>query len=181
MTLDGSAYHHGDLRSALLAEAAVMISEGGTSSVTMRATGRRLGVSRFAPYRHFADKSALLVAVAAAGFDRTRPPPTRSSPRRAIPARPAGEDGPRPVARRPAPRDAREKRPTGHRPEQARSGRRGQGLRPHGRQPHGRRGRRATRHVPVRRPCPLPCGPDSTLPVPPRRLEFVDPARSCGP
>jgi len=72
MTLDGSAYHHGDLRAALLAEAAAMIDEGGTSSVTMRAIGRRLGVSRSAPYRHFADKSALLVAVAAAGFDRLR-------------------------------------------------------------------------------------------------------------
>ncbi len=72
MTLDGSPYHHGDLRAALLAEAAEMIDEGGTSSVTMRAIGRRLGVSRSAPYRHFADKSALLVAVAAAGFDRLR-------------------------------------------------------------------------------------------------------------
>ena len=72
MTLDGSAYHHGDLRAALLAEAAAMIDEAGTSSVTMRAIGRRLGVSRSAAYRHFADKSALLVAVAAAGFDRLR-------------------------------------------------------------------------------------------------------------
>ncbi|MDE2803875.1 MAG: TetR/AcrR family transcriptional regulator [Gemmatimonadota bacterium] len=72
MTLDGSAYHHGDLRAALLTEAAAMIDEGGTLSVTMRAIGRRLGVSRSAPYRHFADKSALLVAVAAAGFDRLR-------------------------------------------------------------------------------------------------------------
>jgi AcrR family transcriptional regulator len=72
MTPDSSAYHHGDLRAALLAEAAEMIDEGGTSSVTMRAIGRRLGVSRSAPYRHFADKSALLVAVAAAGFGRLR-------------------------------------------------------------------------------------------------------------
>ena len=72
MSLDGSAYHHGDLRAALLAEAAAMIDEGGTSSVTMRAIGRRLGVSRSAAYRHFADKSALLVAVAAAGFGRLR-------------------------------------------------------------------------------------------------------------
>ena len=72
MTLDGSAYHHGDLRTALLAEAAAMIDEGGTSIVTMRALGRRLGVSRSAAYRHFADKSALLVAVATAGFDHLR-------------------------------------------------------------------------------------------------------------
>ena len=72
MTQNATAYHHGDLRAALLAEAAAMIDEGGTSSVTMREIGRRLGVSRSAAYRHFEDKSALLVAVAAAGFDRLR-------------------------------------------------------------------------------------------------------------
>jgi AcrR family transcriptional regulator len=64
------AYHHGDLRTALLDEAAAMIAEGGTESVTMRALGERLGVSRAAAYRHFEDKTALLVAVAAAGFRR---------------------------------------------------------------------------------------------------------------
>jgi AcrR family transcriptional regulator len=62
------AYHHGDLQAALLHEAAAMIAEGGTESVTMRALGERLGVSRAAPYRHFEDKTSLLVAVAAAGF-----------------------------------------------------------------------------------------------------------------
>jgi AcrR family transcriptional regulator len=72
MTDQTGAYHHGDLRAALLAEAAAMIAEGGTASVTMRAIGQRLGVSRAAPYRHFADKTALLVAVAAAGFDRLK-------------------------------------------------------------------------------------------------------------
>ena len=72
MTGQNNAYHHGDLRAALLAEAAAMIAEGGVASVTMRAIGRRLGVSRAAPYRHFADKTALLVAVAATGFDRLR-------------------------------------------------------------------------------------------------------------
>lgn len=49
-----------------------MVSEGGAESMTMRALGGRLGVSRAAPYRHFADKTALLVAVAAVGFDRLR-------------------------------------------------------------------------------------------------------------
>jgi len=49
-----------------------MIAEGGAASLTMREIGRRLGVSRAAPYRHFADKTALLVAVAAAGFDRLK-------------------------------------------------------------------------------------------------------------
>ncbi len=63
-------YHHGDLRAALVEEAAAMISEGGATSVTMRAIGGRLGVSRAAPYRHFPDKTALLVAVAVEGFRR---------------------------------------------------------------------------------------------------------------
>ncbi len=63
------SYHHGNLRAALLEEAARMIGEGGVSSVTMRAIGERVGVSRAAPYRHFPDKEALLAAVAASGFD----------------------------------------------------------------------------------------------------------------
>ena len=72
MINQAGAYHHGDLRAALLAEAAAMIAEGGAASVTMRAIGQHLGVSRAAPYRHFADKTALLVAVAADGFERLR-------------------------------------------------------------------------------------------------------------
>jgi AcrR family transcriptional regulator len=70
MTDQARAYHHGDLRAALLDEAAAMIAEGGAASVTMRGLGRRLGVSRAAAYRHFEDKTALLVAVATAGFSR---------------------------------------------------------------------------------------------------------------
>ncbi len=70
MVNKGHTYHHGDLRSALLGEAAAMITEAGVASVTMRAISRRLGVSRTALYRHFPDKSGLLVAVARAGFER---------------------------------------------------------------------------------------------------------------
>ena len=72
MTDQARTYHHGDLQAALLDEAATMIAEGGAASVTMRALGRRLGVSRAAAYRHFEDKTALLVAVATAGFGRLR-------------------------------------------------------------------------------------------------------------
>ena len=72
MTKSEKTYHHGDLRAALLEEAAQMVAEEGVTSVTMRALGTRLGVSRAAPYRHFADKTALLVAVAATGFERLR-------------------------------------------------------------------------------------------------------------
>jgi len=63
-----AAYHHGDLRRALLAETARTIRREGVDGVTLRAVGKRLGVSRTALYRHFADKPALLAAVAREGF-----------------------------------------------------------------------------------------------------------------
>ena len=62
------SYHHGDLRQALLEASIDMIANEGLESLTLRALSRRIGVSRTAPYRHFADKSALLAAVAEEGF-----------------------------------------------------------------------------------------------------------------
>ena len=62
------AYHHGDLRRALLEEAVRTIRNDGAAALTLRAVGTRLGVSRTALYRHFADKSALLNAVSEEGF-----------------------------------------------------------------------------------------------------------------
>jgi AcrR family transcriptional regulator len=66
------AYHHGDLRRALIDEAVRTITARGIETLTLREVGRRLGVSRTALYRHFADKSALLAAVARQGFQRFR-------------------------------------------------------------------------------------------------------------
>ena len=65
-----AAYHHGDLRRALLDEAVRTIRDDGAAALTLRAVGARLGVSRTALYRHFADKSALLNAVSEDGFRR---------------------------------------------------------------------------------------------------------------
>lgn len=65
-----SRYHHGDLRRALLQEAVRTIARDGVEGLTLREVGSRLGVSRTALYRHFADKSALLAAVARDGFQR---------------------------------------------------------------------------------------------------------------
>lgn len=65
-------YHHGDLRRALLDEALAMIRAEGVEGLTLREIGARLGVSRTALYRHFADKAALLEAVATEGFRRLR-------------------------------------------------------------------------------------------------------------
>ena len=63
-------YHHGDLRHALINAALVGLEEGGTGALSLRGLAERVGVSRTAPYRHFAGKKALLAAVAASGFVR---------------------------------------------------------------------------------------------------------------
>jgi AcrR family transcriptional regulator len=65
-------YHHGDLRRALVLEAVRTIEAKGVDALTLRAVGQKLGVSRTALYRHFADKSALLAAVAGEGFRMLR-------------------------------------------------------------------------------------------------------------
>jgi AcrR family transcriptional regulator len=65
-------YHHGDLSRALLQEALRTIQKEGVSALTMRGVGAKLGVSRTALYRHFADKAALLAAVATEGFRTLR-------------------------------------------------------------------------------------------------------------
>lgn len=62
------AYHHGNLRQALLDGALRVIAEQGSAAFTLREVARRAGVSHNAPYRHFRDKDALLAAVAAQGF-----------------------------------------------------------------------------------------------------------------
>lgn len=66
MSTSGSTYHHGDLRAALVASAMTMLEAG--EPYSMRAVARRTGVSPTAPYRHFADRSALDSAVAVVGF-----------------------------------------------------------------------------------------------------------------
>jgi AcrR family transcriptional regulator len=65
-------YHHGDLSRSLLQEALRTIEKEGVAALTMRGVGGKLGVSRTALYRHFADKSALLAAVATEGFRTLR-------------------------------------------------------------------------------------------------------------
>jgi AcrR family transcriptional regulator len=61
-------YHHGDLRNALLDEALDVLRVEGSANFTLRDLARRVGVSHAAPYAHFADKRALLAAVATIGF-----------------------------------------------------------------------------------------------------------------
>ena len=62
-------YHHGDLRNALIQAGLAILAEEGTHALSLRAAARRSGVSHAAPYRHFADKEALLAAIAEQGFN----------------------------------------------------------------------------------------------------------------
>ncbi|WP_306319123.1 MULTISPECIES: TetR/AcrR family transcriptional regulator [unclassified Streptomyces] len=63
-----TAYHHGDLRAACLRAARELLEEDGSAALSLRAVARRAGVSPTAPYRHFADREALVSAVAAEGY-----------------------------------------------------------------------------------------------------------------
>lgn len=65
-------YHHGDLRAALISRAAEVVAAGGLDSLSLRELARDIGVSHGAPSRHFADKQALLDALALDGFERLR-------------------------------------------------------------------------------------------------------------
>lgn len=64
------AYHHGDLRNALIDAGLTALEAQDASELSLRALARELGVSANAVYRHFADKDALLSALAAEGFRR---------------------------------------------------------------------------------------------------------------
>ena len=57
-------YHHGNLRDALVEAAVEVVREGGPEALSLRELARRVGVSHAAAYRHFADREALVDAVA---------------------------------------------------------------------------------------------------------------------
>lgn len=63
-------YHHGDLRSALLASAERTLREKGVAALSLRELARDVGVSHAAPGRHFKDKQSLLNALALEGYER---------------------------------------------------------------------------------------------------------------
>lgn len=62
-------YHHGDLRRALVAHACEALEAEGVEAFSLRGVAARAGVSHNAPYRHFADRTALLSAAAQQGFE----------------------------------------------------------------------------------------------------------------
>ena len=65
-------YHHGNLRAALLEAARARLAEGAEATLSLRDLAARVGVSVNATYRHFDSKEALLMELAAEGFDALR-------------------------------------------------------------------------------------------------------------
>jgi AcrR family transcriptional regulator len=64
------AYHHGDLRTALVEAGLRHLESGGEADISLRQLAREVGVSATAVYRHFPDKRALLGALAEFGLAR---------------------------------------------------------------------------------------------------------------
>ncbi|MEI6044463.1 MAG: TetR/AcrR family transcriptional regulator [Chloroflexota bacterium] len=69
MNVDQKPYHHGHLRRTLLDAAFQLAFERGINGFTLREVARQAGVSHAAPYHHFADKSALIEALAVESFE----------------------------------------------------------------------------------------------------------------
>jgi AcrR family transcriptional regulator len=63
-------YHHGNLRETLLEQAVATLRTDGLDALSLRELARQAGVSHAAPRRHFADRQALLDALAIEGFQR---------------------------------------------------------------------------------------------------------------
>jgi AcrR family transcriptional regulator len=61
-------YHHGNLRSALLAQARALLDEDGPAALSLREIARRAGVAAPSVYHHFANLDAIFVALAEEGF-----------------------------------------------------------------------------------------------------------------
>src|SRR6201986_4089432 len=63
-----NTYHHGDLPDALVQAAFQEAERGGPEAISIKALAKQLGVSQPAPYKHFADREALLATVTAEAF-----------------------------------------------------------------------------------------------------------------
>jgi AcrR family transcriptional regulator len=62
------SYHHGDLKAAILAEAASLVADRGADGLSLRELARAAGVSHAAPAHHFTDRRGLFTALATEGF-----------------------------------------------------------------------------------------------------------------
>jgi AcrR family transcriptional regulator len=64
------AYHHGNLREAMVEAALDLIAKAGPNGFTLAEVARAVGVSGAAPYRHFKDRNALIADIARQGFEK---------------------------------------------------------------------------------------------------------------
>jgi AcrR family transcriptional regulator len=69
-TPEPRAYHHGDLREALVEAGLELLVEQGAEKLSLREVARIVGVSHNAPYKHFPTREALLAAMAVRGFEQ---------------------------------------------------------------------------------------------------------------
>jgi len=63
-------YHHGDLKNALIEAGIEILAKEGVGGLSLREAARKAGVSHAAPYAHFADKQALIAAIATDGHKK---------------------------------------------------------------------------------------------------------------
>jgi AcrR family transcriptional regulator len=61
-------YRHGNLRAAAISAALALVASGGEEALTLRRVAEAVGVAHRSLYNHFADREALVDAVAEAGF-----------------------------------------------------------------------------------------------------------------
>jgi AcrR family transcriptional regulator len=64
----GTRYHHGDLEQAILETAKQMLEQSGIAELSLRDIAKHIGVSHQAPYKHFASKTDVLLAIRTEGF-----------------------------------------------------------------------------------------------------------------
>src|SRR6478735_1298857 len=74
-------YHHGDLKAAILAQAAALVAERGADGISLRELARAAGVSHAAPAHHFTDRRGLFTALATEGFQLLTAALTDSRPK----------------------------------------------------------------------------------------------------
>jgi AcrR family transcriptional regulator len=67
---DNVAYHHGNLRAALIDAALARLSAQAEETFSLRELAKGVGVSIAAVYRHFPDKDSLLAELAVGGFEQ---------------------------------------------------------------------------------------------------------------
>jgi AcrR family transcriptional regulator len=66
---DNKSYHADNLRTTLINVGRKLLAEEGLSQLSLRKVAKLAGVSHTAPYRHFCDKSELLVSIALKDFE----------------------------------------------------------------------------------------------------------------